>query len=100
MMGRPDLFVVGRLLEALNDGRLRRTQLQQRAGVNYTVFQRYLEYLLGLDLVREVMDDGWLELTPKGAEAYLFLSKGPSRIFGLEAAGRRNSSIARPHHPP
>jgi len=83
MMAHPDLFVVGRLLEALNGGRLRRTQLQQRAGVNYTVFQRYLELLVHLDLIHEVAEEeGRLELTAKGVEAYRFLSVGLSRIFG------------------
>jgi len=90
MMARPDLFVIGRLLEALNGGRLRRTQLQQRAGVNYTVFQRYLELLVRLDLIKEVSEDeGRLELTPRGVEAYRFLSDGLSRIFGAVAPSRR-----------
>jgi len=90
MMTHPDLFVIGRLLEALDGGRLRRTQLQQRAGVNYTVFQRYLELLVRLDLVKEVTeDDGRLELTPRGVEAYRFLSEGLSRIFGPVAPSHR-----------
>jgi len=89
MMARPDLFVIGRLLEALNGGRLRRTQLQQRAGVNYTVFQRYLEFLVRLGLIKEVAEDeGRLELTPRGVEAYRFLSDGLSRIFGPVAPSR------------
>ncbi len=90
MMARPDLFVIGRLLEALNGVRLRRTQLQQRAGVNYTVFQRYLEFLVHLGLVKEVTEDeGRLELTPRGVEAYRFLSEGLFRIFGSVAPSRR-----------
>jgi len=90
MMTRPDLFVIGRLLEALNGERLRRTQLQQKAGVNYTVFQRYLDLLVRLALVREVAEDeGRLELTPKGVEAYRFLSEGFSRIFGSIIPSRR-----------
>jgi len=90
MMTHPDLFVIGRLLEALDGGRLRRTQLQQRAGVNYTVFQRYLELLVRLDLVKEVTEDeGRLELTPRGVEAYRFLSEGLSRIFGPVAPSHR-----------
>ncbi len=90
MMARPDLFVIGRLLEALNGGRLRRTQLQQKAGVNYTVFQRYLEFLVRLGLIKEVAEDeGRLELTPSGVEAYRFLSDGLSRIFGPVAPSRR-----------
>ena len=87
MMDRPDLFVIGRLLEGLAAGSLRRTQLQQRAGLNYTVFQRYLDFLLRLGLVATLPgDDGHLALTPKGVEAYRFLSEGLTRIFGLSGA--------------
>jgi predicted transcriptional regulator len=84
MMGRPDLFVIGRLLEALTTapGPLRRTPLQQRAGLNYTVFQRYLDYLFQLGLIAPTTaSPEFLEITPKGAEAYRFLSEGLSRIF-------------------
>lgn len=84
MMDRPDLFVIGRLLEGLTSGPLRRTQLQQKAGLNYTVFLRYLDYLVYLKLIAVAADDeGRLELTSKGVEAYRFLSDGLSRIFGL-----------------
>jgi len=84
MMERPDLFVIGRILEGLAPGPLRRTQLQQRAGLNYTVFQRYLEYLGRLGLVRaQASDDGLLELTSKGVEALQFLTEGLARIFRL-----------------
>lgn len=85
-MDRPDLFVLGRLLEVLarsGDPPLR-TQLQLRAGVNYTMLARYLEFLTAHGLAQ--MDgDGRLALTPKGAEAYRFLSDSLTRIFG--AAG-------------
>jgi predicted transcriptional regulator len=85
MIERPDLFVIGRLLEGLAPAPLRRTQLQQKAGLNYTVFQRYLEFLLRLGLVQESIDnDGRLELTAKGVDAYRFLLEGLSRVFGLE----------------
>lgn len=84
MMDRPDLFVIGRLLEGLVPGPLLRTQLQQKAGVNYTVFQRYLEFLVRLGIVAASSgEDGRVELTPKGVEAYRFLSEGLTRIFGL-----------------
>ena len=84
MMERPDLFVIGRLLESLSSGPLRRTQLQQRAGLNYTVFQRYLDFLLRLGLVVDSDPEaGRIELTAKGVEAHRFLSEGFSRIFGL-----------------
>jgi len=85
MMGRPDLFVIGRLLEAMAraPGPLRRTPLQQKAGLNYTVFQRYLDYLMRLGLVTGTAEtDSLLELTPKGVEAYRYLVDGLQRIFG------------------
>ena len=91
MMDRPDLFVIGRLLEGLVPGPLLRTQLQQRAGVNYTVFQRYLDFLLRLGIVAvRPDDDGRLELTPKGVEAYRFLSEGFVRIFGVAVPSKRS----------
>jgi len=84
MMERPDLFVIGRILEALAPAPLLRTQLQQRAGLNYTVFQRYLEFLVRLGLVSDGAFDGaHLAITPKGIEAYRFLSEGLQRVFGL-----------------
>lgn len=83
MIERPDLFVIGRLLEALIPGPLRRTQLQQKAGLNYTVFLRYLDYLVYLKLVTAApASDGHLELTSRGTEAYRFLSEGLTQIFG------------------
>jgi predicted transcriptional regulator len=83
-MERPDLFVIGRLLEALGPGPLRKTQLQQKAGLNYTVFQRYLDFLVRLGMVTVLpADDGRVEISLKGLEAYRFLSEGLSRIFGL-----------------
>ena len=85
MMGRPDLFVIARLLEAMatSSGPMRRTPLQQKAGLNYTVFQRYLDYLLRLGFVTSAAGaDDLLELTPKGADAYRFLADGLNRIFG------------------
>jgi predicted transcriptional regulator len=85
MIGRPDVFVIGRLLAAMSaaPGPIRRTPLQQRAGLNYTVFQRYLDYLVRLGLVAATPGaDDLLELTPKGVEAYRFLADGLARIFG------------------
>ena len=90
-MARPDLFVIGRLLEALatSPGPIRRTPLQQRAGLNYTVFQRYLDYLERQGLVGPAPDDGQLLiLTPRGVEAYRFLANGLARIFGPVDGGR------------
>ena len=103
MMGRPDLFVIGRLLEALTTapGPMRRTPLQQKAGLNYTVFQRYLEYLFRLGLLAPTADStGLLELTPKGAEAYRFLSEGLLRIFPTARGGTPSSDPGRAYPRP
>lgn len=90
-MDRPDLFVIGRVLEGLVGGSLRRTQLQQRAGLNYTVFLRYLDYLVYLKLIAVQPDDeGRLELTPRGIEAYRFLTEGLTQIFGMPDSHRRS----------
>jgi len=96
-MDHPDLFVIGRLLEGLLDGPLRRTQLQQRAGLNYTVFQRYLEFLMRLDLVNTAGEEGRWGLTPKGVEAYRFLSEGLARIFGIGNTARQSLTSQRDH---
>ena len=88
MIGRPDVLVIGRLLEAmaLAPEPLRRTPLQQRAGLNYTVFQRYLEFLVRQGLVSTMPgDDDHLVLTRKGVEAYRFLAEGLGRILGPRA---------------
>ncbi|HXW67094.1 MAG TPA: winged helix-turn-helix domain-containing protein [Thermoplasmata archaeon] len=86
MTERPDLFVVGRLLEALAAGPLLKTPLQQRAGLNYTVFQRYLDLLLRLGLVAGTpTGDGRIALTSKGQEAHRFIAEGLARIFSPSA---------------
>jgi predicted transcriptional regulator len=82
---RPDLFVVVRVLQVLqrNPGGLRKTPLQLAAGVNYTVFARYLERLAERGLVRVVMDEDQverIELTPRGEEALRFLARGIDRV--------------------
>ncbi|HTZ62210.1 MAG TPA: hypothetical protein VMC82_06200 [Thermoplasmata archaeon] len=85
MIDRPDVFVIGRLLEAMATapGPMRRTPLQQRAGLNYTVFQRYLDYVVRLGMVAPTPGaDDLVQLTPKGVEAYRFLADGLTRIFG------------------
>ncbi|MCI4347869.1 MAG: transcriptional regulator [Thermoplasmata archaeon] len=82
---RPDLFVVVRVLEVLrrNPDGLRKTPLQLAAGVNYTVFSRYLERLADRELVTIERDDESTErvrLTPRGAEALRFLVSGIERV--------------------
>jgi predicted transcriptional regulator len=96
-MDRPDLFVLGRLLEglALAAEPPLRTQLQQRAGVNYTMLERYLEFLTGHGLA--LLDgDGRLSLTPKGVEAYRFLSVSLAQIFDVPNQGTPLRELGRP----
>ncbi len=73
--GRPDLYVVARLLECLwrEDEAMLKTRLQVAANVNYDVFTRYLEWMCTRDLAAlESSADGHerVALTPKGREAY------------------------------
>ena len=90
-MERPDLWVVFRLLGAFQrspSGRLRKTQLQMYSRVNYTVFSRYFEVLISRALVKVVvLEDGdWLEITPKGHEAFRFMVNGIQSILGNASA--------------
>jgi predicted transcriptional regulator len=84
--GRPDLYVVARILEVLwKEGRpMRKTRLQMAAGINYSVFQRYIEVLGARGLVRSVVEpDGGeaVELSAKGQEALQFLLQAMSRVL-------------------
>lgn len=91
---RPDLYVVGRILEALlrEQGPMRKTRLQMAAGVNYSVFQRYCEILEKRGLLRLVPDpEGGelVELTVRGQEALHFLIEGMARVLeGFHGADR------------
>jgi predicted transcriptional regulator len=74
-LGRPDLYVVARLLERLwrADDPILKTHLQVAANVNYDVFSRYLDWMRTRGLVAlESAEDGHerVRLTPKGYEAY------------------------------
>jgi len=84
-MERPNLYVLARLLESLARAPhpLRKTQLQLVAGMNYTVFSKYLEFLVARGLIEVTSDPGgeWLRLTPKGTEIYRFLAEGIARIL-------------------
>lgn len=75
---RPDLYVVARILERLwkEERPILRTRLQVASRVNYDVFTRYLDWMLGKGLV-EMRDNGagreGVSLTGKGSEAYRVL---------------------------
>ncbi len=72
--GRPDLYVVARLLDQLwrSDGPMLKTRLQLAAGVNYDILVRYLLWMQERGLVSLVNDEHGYErvaLTVKGREA-------------------------------
>jgi predicted transcriptional regulator len=86
---RPDLFVVVRILDVLSrhPGGLRKTPLQLAAGINYTVFSRYLTRLSDRGLVRIETDSEDTErvlLTERGFESLGFLIRGIDRVVRLE----------------
>lgn len=84
-MDRPNLYVLARLLEAMArlPPPIRKTQLQLVAGLNYTIFAKYLDFLAERGMVAIVPEASGdvLRLTPKGAEIYRFLAVGIARIL-------------------
>ena len=90
---RPDLRVVGRILETLwrHSEPMRPTALQQASATNYTQFSRYLDFLAarGLVVVREDDHGGrWVALSARGQEAHAFLVTGLTRLFASDGADR------------
>jgi predicted transcriptional regulator len=91
-LDRPDLYVVARLLESLwrQDAPVVKTRLQVAANVNYDVFTRYLEWMVGRGLVAlETSEDGHerVALTQKGREAYRKLVQWIHEIVQRRAPG-------------
>ena len=73
--GRPDLYVVARMLERLwrEADPMVKTRLQVAANVNYDIFSRYIGWMQSRGLVSlENSADGHerVALTDKGREAY------------------------------
>ena len=95
-----DLVVVARFLEALwrHGNRMRRTQLQMAARVNYTIFVRYLTHLEERGLVARTSgaDGDWEELTAKGYEAHRFLAEGLAGVFQDRSVGRSGATGTSP----
>ena len=97
---RPDIFVIARLLTCLIESEtgLLRSRLAQAAGVNYTVFGRYLARMLASGLVEVIEYEGSRELvriTPRGRDALSFLREGFRTVLGLDSNptdGWRNRS--------
>lgn len=86
-LGRPDLLVVARILEALarHEGPMRPTRLQQAAGTNYSQFERYLVFLAGRGLVaitEPSPGERWIALTARGLDADRYLVETLARVLG------------------
>lgn len=84
---RPDVTQVVRILEAVwrAESPPKRTQLQRARGMNYTLFARYLDFLVarGLLELRE-SGDGFptVWLTRRGWEAHRMLAAGIREMYG------------------
>ncbi len=85
---RDKLFVIAELLGLARDG-IRKTQMMQRANLSYTQFSEYLGFLLRIDLVKRVEQDGreTYVITPKGLdflqryeEIFSILQEGPQTL--------------------
>lgn len=86
-LGRPDLLVVARILEALarHDGPMRPTRVQQSAGTNYSQLERYLAFLAARGLVaitESAPGERWISLTPRGLDADRYLVEALARVLG------------------
>ena len=81
MKGRPDLHVVARFLDALSDNHgVSKSQLQRAVGVNYDIFQRYLELLTKKGYV---VDQDLVTLTPAGNQLRQDLAAWLTRLFAV-----------------
>jgi predicted transcriptional regulator len=83
---RPDLYVVARFLERLWRERkpIIKTRLQTGVRLNYDVFTKYLEWIIGKGLVQVERRDRheYLSLTKDGSEAYKRLVGWIKDVFG------------------
>lgn len=90
-MERPDLYVVARFLERLAEAEKPpgKTELQLRVRINYSIFQRYLAWLVTKGFVTLEPDARGQEVVvmqAKGREAYASLvawireAVGPDRL--------------------
>jgi len=61
---RPDLYVLARFLDILyqNGKRMKKTNLQNRVGLNYPRFIEYLEWMISHWFVERQTDEGSSEL--------------------------------------
>ena len=73
-MERPDLYVLARFLDILyQNGRMKKTNLQNRVGLNYPRFIEYLEWMISHGFVdHQTEEDGsdLYSLSPQGIDAH------------------------------
>jgi predicted transcriptional regulator len=90
---RRDLYVVARLLERLwrENAPMVKTRLQVAANLNYSVFARYLRWMLDKELVEMVrFPEGHekVALTAKGGEAYRKLAQWIAEVVSSDSWDR------------
>jgi len=93
MSGRPKLdpYVVARFFDRLQrseTGMLKPTRLQVAVGLNWSIFTKYLEMLLELELL-ETQNEGketFIQMTQKGRSFYTTLLKALNQLLGSEDA--------------
>lgn len=74
-MERPDLYVLARFLDIMyqNGKRMKKTNLQNRVGLNYPRFVEYLDWMVSHGFVERQTDENGSELyslSPQGIDAY------------------------------
>jgi len=84
---RPDLYIVARIIEKLlqsKDGRLKRTQLQRKSGLNWNLFTRYLDLLVEKKILAVEKDEQGIYVTATldGRKAYRDLVESIRVIMG------------------
>jgi predicted transcriptional regulator len=67
---KPDLYVIARIIKALKEkSMMNRTALATSTGLAYDKLVKYLEWMLKREFI-EIDENGYVNLTKAGAEAY------------------------------
>ena len=83
---QPNPYIVARLFERLQRGRLKRTQLQMATGLKWFDFSRYLTRLIDLGLLdlEEEGDEVYVIISAKGLDLYHSLIQVLGDLRGLD----------------
>jgi len=84
---KPDLYVVARMIERIiksRDGKLKRTQLQMKSGLNWNVFVKYLNLLVEkrILIIMEDPEGIYVTTTQEGRAVYRDLLESIRQIMG------------------